>query len=135
VDLDAEIVKAAGKEIPQIFEEIGEGGFRQIETEVATETAKRNHTVISCGGGIVKNEINMHALSLNGFVVYIDRRLEKLAIGGDRPLSKDAQTIKKLKQEREPLYKKYSDAVVENNGHFNTALEKLLEVWNENTGY
>ena len=43
--------------------------------------------------------------------------------------------IEKLKQEREPLYIKYSDATVENNGHFNTALEKLQEVWNENTGY
>ncbi|MBE6878170.1 MAG: AAA family ATPase [Ruminococcaceae bacterium] len=135
VDLDAEIVKAAGKTIPQIFEESGEAAFREIETAVAIEAAKRNHTVISCGGGIVKNEINMQALKLNGFVVYIDRRLEKLISGGSRPLSKDAQAIKKLKQEREHLYKKYSDVTVENNGYFHNTMEKLLEVWNENTHY
>ncbi len=135
VDLDAEIVKTAGKKIPQIFEESGEAAFRQMETAVAIETAKRNHTVISCGGGIVKNEINMHALKLNGFVVYIDRRTDKLISGGNRPLSKDAAAIKKLKQEREPLYKKYSDVTVENNGYFHNTMEKLLEVWNENTHY
>ena len=135
VDLDTAVVKAAGKEIPQIFAQEGEEAFRKLETEAAIENAKRNHTVISCGGGIVKNEINMQALCLNGFVVYIDRRTDKLKSGGNRPLSKDAQAIEKLKQEREPLYRKYSDATVENNGHFKTALEKLLEVWNENTCY
>ena len=45
------------------------------------------------------------------------------------------EKIKKLKQEREHLYKKYSDIKVENNSHFKFALEKLLEVWNENTCY
>ena len=134
VDIDAEVVKKAGKTIPQIFEEDGEAAFRVIETEVAVENAKRNHTVISCGGGIVKNEINMQALCLNGFVFYIDRRVEKLASGGNRPLSKDAAAIRKLKQEREHLYIKYSDAIVKNNTHFKFALAKLLEVWNENSG-
>lgn len=135
VDLDAQIVKTAGKSIPQIFAEDGEDAFRKIETEIAVETAKRNHTVISCGGGIVKNEINMQALSLNGFVVYIDRRVEKLHSGGKRPLSKDAAAIRKLKQEREHLYIKYSDVTVENNGYFKNTIDKLLEVWNENTCY
>ena len=31
-DLDEEIVKAAGKAVPQIFAESGEAGFREIES-------------------------------------------------------------------------------------------------------
>ena len=44
-------------------------------------------------------------------------------------------TLIKLKREREPLYIKYSDVRVKNNGHFGRALEKMLEVWNENSCY
>ena len=135
VDMDAQIEKMAGKTIPQIFDEIGESGFRKLEIEVCLELAKCNHTVISCGGGVIKNSLNMQALSLNGYVVYIKRNLNKLHTGGKRPLSSDRFALKKMAEERFPLYEKYSDAEVENNSYFGYALDKLLEVWNENTGY
>ncbi|MBQ6929091.1 MAG: shikimate 5-dehydrogenase [Oscillospiraceae bacterium] len=134
VDIDAEIEKAAGKSIPQIFNETGETGFRKIESEICAEVAKLNHTVISCGGGVVKNPLNMQALSLNGFVVYIKRDTNKLHTGGSRPLSSDRAALKQMEAERLPLYEKYSDATVENNGYFGYALDSLAEVWNENTG-
>ena len=133
VDMDAEIEKLAGKTIPQIFAESGESAFRAMESEVCIELAKRNHTVISCGGGVIKNPRNMQALSLNGFVVYIKRNLNKLHTGGKRPLSTDRYALKQMAAERFPLYEKYSDAAVENNGYFGYALDDLLEVWNENT--
>ena len=135
VDMDAEIEKTAGMTIPQIFEQQGESGFRKIESDVCAEISKRNHTVISCGGGVVKNALNMQALSLNGFVIYIKRDAAKLATGGNRPLSTSRAALYKMAEERIPLYEKYSHAVVANNAYFGTALEKLVEVCNENTGY
>lgn len=135
VDMDAEIEKTAGMSIPQIFERYGEDHFRSLEIQTALELAKLNHTVISCGGGIVKNSTNMHALSLNGFVVYIKRDTDKLLAGGNRPLSSDRNAIEKLYSQRNSLYTKYSDAAVDNNSHFDTALAKLTEVWNENSCY
>lgn len=134
-DMDAEIEAAAGKTIPQIFYESEESGFRKIESEICVELAKRNHTVISCGGGIVKNPLNMQALALNGLVVYIKRDVNKLLTGGSRPLSSDREAIKKMAEERFPLYEKYSDVTVENNGYFGYALDRLVEVCNENTHY
>lgn len=133
-DMDEEIVKFAGKEIPQIFEESGESGFREIETQVCLELAKTNHAVISCGGGVVKNSINMHALKLNGFVIYIKRDLQKLLVGKGRPLSRDRNALEQMFVQRTPLYEKYSDKTVENNGYFPDILEKLVEVCNENSG-
>ena len=135
VDMDAEVEKLSGKTIPQIFAESGEDTFRKFESEVCLELAKRNHTVISCGGGVIKNPLNMRALSLNGFVVHIKRNLNKLHTGGRRPLSSDRAALKRMAAERFPLYEKYSEATVENNGYFGYALDNLLEVWNENTGY
>ena len=132
-DMDAEIEKAAGKTIPQIFDSEGETAFRRIESEICLELAKRNHTVISCGGGVVKNPLNMQALALNGFVVYIKRDLNKLLTGGNRPLSSDRSALKTMAEERFPLYEKYSDLTVENNGYFGYTVDRLTEVWNENT--
>ena len=53
VDLDEEIVRRAGKSIPDIFTQEGEAAFRRLETEAAAEAAKHTGQVISCGGGIV----------------------------------------------------------------------------------
>ncbi|MBE6887173.1 MAG: shikimate 5-dehydrogenase [Ruminococcaceae bacterium] len=134
-DMDAEIEKTSGMTIPQIFDRDGESGFRQIETEVCIELSKRNHTVISCGGGAVKNPLNMQVLGLNGYIIYIKRDVAKLATGGSRPLSTSRAALYKMAEERFPLYEKYSDATVENNGYFGYALERLMEVCNENLGY
>ena len=43
--------------------------------------------------------------------------------------------LKKMAEERFPLYEEYSVAEIENNVYFGYALDELLEVWNENTGY
>ena len=135
VDMDAEIVKTAGTDIPSIFASVGEDGFRNIETQVCLETAKLNHTVISCGGGVVKKPVNMKALALNGFVVYIDRDTHRLQTGGDRPLSSDMDALYRMKEERDPLYRKYSQVAVDNNGDIEDTLKNIQELWNENTGY
>lgn len=133
IDIDHEIVRITKQSIPQIFERVGEKGFREIETQVCIEASKRNHCVISCGGGIVKNEVNMKALALNGVIIYIKRNVERLSVGKGRPLSTDKFALRKMAKEREPLYLKYSDYSIYNNGNFTTALNRLKEVVYENS--
>lgn len=135
IDIDKMIAEKTNKTIPQIFKESGEACFRKIESEVCLEVSKCNHTVISCGGGIIKNEINMKALALNGFIIYIKRDVDKLLVGNGRPLSKDKNALLKMFEEREPLYIKYSDAAVSNNGYFKHTLKNLKEVVYENSRY
>lgn len=135
IDIDKMIVEKTNKTIPQIFIESGETGFRKIESEVCLEVSKCNHTVISCGGGIIKNEINMKALALNGFIIYIKRDVDKLLVGNGRPLSKDKNALLKMFEEREPLYIKYSDTSISNNGYFKYTLKNLKEVIYENSRY
>ena len=135
VDIDQEIVKKAEMSIPDIFKYYGEDKFREIETEVCIELSKRNHTVISCGGGIIKKEINMKALALNGFIIYIKRSVNQLLVGKGRPLSTDKDALYKMANERDPLYIKYSDISVDNKGNFSVTLNKLVEVVNENINH
>ena len=115
VDLDEEIERKTGKSIPQIFEESGEAGFRQIESEIVAEFGLRAGQVIATGGGAVLFERNVEYLKSNGTLFFVKRDLERLAREG-RPLSKDLETVKKLYEEREPIYKSVADFEIENNG-------------------
>lgn len=131
VDLDAEIVKAAGMPIPQIFAQQGEAGFRRIEAEVTARFAKEHGQVLSCGGGAVKTPGNVRALRQNGPVLFLDRPLSQLSVGGGRPLSKSREALAGMEAERRPLYLAAADAVVPNNTTFNAAVRAAMEAFYE----
>ena len=79
--------QADGRSIPDIFAAEGEAGFRKLEAAQTARFARENRQVISCGGGVVKDPANLRALHANGIVLFIDRPLEDLLVGGGRPLS------------------------------------------------
>ena len=131
VDLDAEIVRADGRSIPDIFAAEGEEGFRARETEQARRFGKESGLLISCGGGIVKRRENVRALRQNGVVLFLDRPLEKLAVGGGRPLSSSPEALRQMEAERRPLYEAAADAVIPNDGSPEQALERALQALDE----
>ena len=92
-----EIVKADGRSIPDIFAAEGEAGFRKLEAAQTARFARENRQVISCGGGVVKDPANLRALHANGIVLFIDRPLEDLLVGGGRPLSTSPEALKPWK--------------------------------------
>src|SRR3954468_8661514 len=72
VDTDKLIVKKAGKSIKEIFEQEGEGRFRDLESEVVREVVKLQDVVISMGGGAVLREENRQAIKDSGHkVIYL----------------------------------------------------------------
>ena len=120
IDIDDEIVKAAGKTIPEIFAEDGEDAFRRLETKVTGEICKKSGCIISCGGGVVTRPENRRLICQNSTVVFLVRDLESLATRG-RPLSQ-ANTANALWEARAPMYKSWSDLKILNTGVNNTAL-------------
>ena len=128
VDLDAEIERRTGHNIPDIFAQEGEAAFRRYEAEVLAKVAKDNSQVIACGGGVIKNPANTRALRQNGPVLWVRRPLERLATGG-RPLSKGGAALKQLEAERTPLYEAAATAVLENNGTLTEAVDKAVELF------
>ena len=115
IDMDERIVAQAGKSIPQIFAEHGERGFRAYETQIAMQLAKQENSVIACGGGIVKYDVNMEMLGQNSIVIYLERDPANLSSNDPtRPLSSSKEAVEKMYRERLPLYLQYSDITVKN---------------------
>lgn len=112
IDTDAEVEKAAGKSIPEIFAESGEAAFRELESKIIAEVSASSGAVIATGGGAVLSEKNRLALKRNGVAVYIKRDLNDLSSEG-RPLSA-ALGAEKLYAERAAVYEAFADVEVEN---------------------
>ena len=68
VDTDELIQERAGKTVPEIFQEMGEVAFREMEAAVARELAGRQGIVISTGGRLMLDPDNAAALSSTGRV-------------------------------------------------------------------
>ena len=127
VDLDEEIVRAAGCSIPDLFAAEGEDGFRAREAEQTARFAREGRQVLSCGGGVVKRPENLRALRQNGVVLFIDRPLDALTVGGGRPLSTSAEALKAMEAQRRPLYLAAADAVIPNEMTVADAVAAALE--------
>lgn len=103
-DSDTEITETEGKTIPEIFEQCGEQGFRDIETKAIERLSARQHTVIATGGGAILRDENLRFLRANGVICFLDRPLEQLITTDDRPLSSDREKLKKRYEERYERY-------------------------------
>ena len=131
VDLDEEIVKADGRSIPDIFAAEGEEGFRQKETAIIAQFAKEGRQLLSCGGGVVKRPENVRLLRQNGVVLFLDRPLDALTVGGGRPLSSSVDALRTMYAERRPLYLGAADAVVPNETTVADAVNASMEALDE----
>lgn len=114
IDSDKQIVNKYGN-IPEIFEKYGEKGFREIEKNIITELSKESGKVIATGGGAVLEGENVFHLKQNGKVIFIDRDIDKIPATPDRPLSNDRQKLRKLYDERMPIYKEICDVHIKMN--------------------
>ncbi len=65
-DLDWYIESRMRKTVKQIFDEVGEEGFRQIEHNMLHEVAEFENVVVSCGGGTPCFFDNMEYMNQSG---------------------------------------------------------------------
>ena len=126
LEADEELEKAAGMSIPVIFANEGEAGFRKRETRILSDLGKQSGTVISTGGGCVTREENYPLLHQNGVIVWIRRDLNCLAREG-RPLSLNAD-LSAMYAVRVPLYERFADFAVDNDGNAEDTVNLILEV-------
>ena len=131
VDLDDAIVKADGRSIPDIFAAEGEDSFRRKETEQIARFAKEGRQLLSCGGGVIKRPENIRLLHQNGVLLFLDRPLEALTVGGGRPLSSSTDALRAMYTERRPLYLAAADAVVPNHTTVTDAVNAAMEALDE----
>ena len=126
VDLDGEIVRRAGRSIPEIFRDGGEESFRDLEAQVLADVCAKDGQVIATGGGAVLRTENRAAMRRTGRVYWLRRDLNVLPKDG-RPLSLKG-SLKEMYQQRKPLYNTAADAVIDNS----VALEQTAQlIWRD----
>lgn len=126
MDTDAMVVDATGRTIPAIFAEDGEAVFRAFETEAVKKAGMMSGAVIATGGGVVTQACNQAPLSQNGWIVFIERDLDRLPTKG-RPLS-EAHPLAEMYGQRLPLYRAFANVTVSNNGTVDETVETILHV-------
>jgi shikimate kinase len=136
IELDAEIERAAGMTIRDIFERDGEARFRELEALALTDAASRDPSVVSCGGGVVLEPANRILLRATGEVVFLSVPLETLRSrvrpAADRPLIRESGDLERLARDREPLYREFAAHVVDGSGSVEevaSAIEGELLRW------
>jgi shikimate kinase len=136
VELDAEIERAAGAPVREIFEREGEARFRELEAAALVETARRDPSVVSCGGGVVLEPANRVTLRATGEVVFLSVPLEALRSrvrpAADRPLIREEGDLERLFEQREALYREFAAHVVDASGSVEqvaAAIERELLRW------
>lgn len=132
LDADLLIQKQEKRRLHQIISEEGIEGFKAIENRVNSSIEAEN-TVIATGGSVVYCEEAMEHLKEIGKVVYLKLSLEALSrrlgnLKGRGVVLKEGQTLKSLYEERIPLYEKYADLVVDEEGKdLEASLQAVLE--------
>jgi shikimate kinase len=110
-DADAEIEKAAGMTIADIFSVRGEPEFRVGEARVILRLLEGGPQVLSTGGGAFMSSDTRAAIATKGISIWLDADFEvlmkRIKRRHDRPLLKTADpaaTLRKLISERSPIY-------------------------------
>ena len=124
-DSDALIEELAGMPIPEIFATEGEDTFRRLETQAITQLSKRSGIILATGGGCVTRAENYPLLHQNGTVFWLQRDLTQLPTDG-RPLSQSGK-LQAMYEVRRPLYARFADVTVDNNGAINDTVNAIKE--------
>ena len=111
IDTDMEIVRREKMAISEIFQKKGELYFRELESGLLREYAKKQNLVISCGGGMALRKENRKLMRDCGNVILLTAKPETiLSRVGDakgRPLlygKMDRESVAALMEERRPAY-------------------------------
>lgn len=116
IDTDDEVVRLAGKSIPEIFGQDGEPHFRKLEREALAQACRKSRVVIATGGGAILDPNNRILMRRSGVVVCLEanpgtiyQRLpkENESPAAVRPLlamSDPMERIVELKQSRQAYY-------------------------------
>lgn len=111
-DSDDEIAAAAGRSIPEIFEELGEAAFREGERRVIARLLEGAPHVLATGGGAFMRDETRAAIGERAVSVWLsadlDTLVERTARKPDqRPLLRDGDPraiLDRLMTERYPVY-------------------------------
>lgn len=78
IDLDVFLESKEQKSISQIFDEVGEEGFRKMEKDALREASEQDKVIIATGGGTPCYFDNMEFMNLKGQTIYLRTSVREL---------------------------------------------------------
>lgn len=135
VDMDSYIEEKAEMTIKEIFAQLGESHFRDLEHQACVELSETGNKVIAAGGGALTFDRNIEALKKNGTILLLDVSYEMLCIrlknDTTRPLlqcENRNEKIKELLEARMPLYRKAADITINGDLVPNKVVPAIIEL-------
>jgi shikimate kinase len=112
VSLDEEIVRHAGRPIPEIVAEHGWPHFRDLESEVTERVCRRDGIIVDAGGGVILRADNVKSLRRAGKLFWLRASVpvivERIESGTERPAltagKSFTEEVEDVLRERTPLY-------------------------------
>jgi len=133
VDADAEIEKAAGSSIADIFEEFGEAHFRDGEQRVILRLLGEGPQVLATGGGAFMNSKTRDATSEKGISIWLkadlDVLMKRVSRRSHRPLlqNDDPEAVmKRLIDDRYPIYATADLEIDSKEGPHDAVVDKIV---------
>lgn len=143
IDTDIAIETSQGKTIAEIFAEVGEEGFRDLESnQIANLDSLKESAIISLGGGAILRPENRRCIRNLGKTVWLQATPETIfeRISNDettqsrRPkLSNlsDRDEIRSILEMRVPWYKEVADLAVSTDGVSMEQVAKTIVDWHQ----
>lgn len=124
ISTDAEVIRRAGRSIPDIVKASGWDHFRDLESAVCRDLSNRDGLVIDTGGGAILRPQNVACLKSNGTLYWLTAEVATITarIGGDtqRPSLTGSKSftdeIEEVLRERRPRYQAAADHVIPTDG-------------------
>jgi shikimate kinase/3-dehydroquinate synthase len=133
VDVDQEIVEAAGMPIADIFARHGEDHFRDGERRVMARVLTGGPRVVATGGGAFMNEATRARIGENSISIWLkadlDTLMRRVRKRATRPLLQTADpvgTMQRLLVEREPVYAQAEVTVWSREASHETVVEDVI---------
>lgn len=131
IDIDEYIVAKHQQTIPEMFN-ISETYFRENETAGCKDIANLEGYIVSTGGGVILNSLNINYLKKNGVIVYIDRPIGNILEDVEtatRPLLKEgSQKLYDLNKQRHLLYLEACDIHLTNDDTLENVTNNLVRI-------
>ncbi len=138
VELDAQIENRAEKSIADIFAELGEEKFREIESEALEDQSKKEPPrIISCGGGVPLRAQNRKLMEQTGLPVLLHINAQtawkRVRSDSGRPLAQNREKLCQLWEERQGVYEALPFKVVADQKTPREISDRIISIVNKQT--
>lgn len=133
VDTDDYVKNMAGISIHDMLMEGRVADVREYERRTVEELSGQKNTIVATGGGVLIKDENGRTFHEKCHIVYLKRNFDTVypIISKDpvRVLAygKSYEDLKKLHDERIPLYSKYADLIIDNDKDPEACADAILE--------